>query len=271
MSDVIAVLGAGNMAGAIVRRLAAAGGAQFRLTTRSTRPDWVDSLRSATHATLAASPGANIDAVTGAQVVILGVEPGQIVHLAGEIAGALAKDALVVSVAGGVTLADLASVLPTGTAVVRTMPNTPVEVGRGVTAYAVAPGSPAGTAARVRELLAPTGDLEELAEELIDGFSAVVGSGPAYVYAIVEALQAAAIEQGLTADQAERMVPAMMSGALAYLEAHGNDVSQLRERVTSPGGSTAAALAVFEQRGMADALVAGVSAASERAGELGRG
>lgn len=270
MSRVIAVLGAGNMAGAIVRRLAQ-GDAEFRLTTRATRPAWIDGLPTVTHAALADSPRANVEAVTGAGVVVLGVEPAEIVPLCGEIADALAENTLVVSVAGGVTLADMAGTLPAGTALVRTMPNTPVEVGRGVTGFAVADGAPADTAARVRELLTPTGDIEELAEELIDGFSAVVGSGPAYVYAIIEALQAAAVQQGLTADQATRMVPAMMSGALAYLEAQGEDAAQLREQVTSPGGSTEQALVTFANRGMADALVAGVAAAAKRAGELGHG
>lgn len=270
MSPVIAVLGAGNMAGAIVRRLAHGGG-EFRLTTRSSRPAWIDGLPGVSHTALADDPGANVQAVTGADVVILGVEPGEIVALCAEIADALKDRALVVSVAGGVTLADMSGALPAGTALVRTMPNTPVEVGRGVTGFAVADGAPVGTGARVREFLQPTGDVEELAEELIDGFSAVAGSGPAYVYAIVEALQRAALEQGLTSAQAERIVPAMMSGALAYLEAHGNDVSVLRERVTSPGGSTEQALLTFADRGMADALVAGVAAATRRAGELGRG
>lgn len=259
------------MAGAIVRRLAAVGDAEFRLTTRSTQPAWVDALPRTSHTALSRSSGANIAAVRGADVVVLGVEPGEIVPLTREISPALSPRALVVSVAGGVTLADLAGALPAGVAAVRTMPNTPVEVGRGVTAFAVAPGAPSDTGARVRALLASTGDLEELAEPLIDGFSAVVGSGPAYVYAIVEALQQAAVAQGLTPAQAERMVPAMMSGALDYLAAHGGDVSRLRERVTSPRGSTAQALAVFEDRGMAHALVAGVAAAAERAGELGRG
>ena len=271
MKPVIAVLGAGNMAGAIVRRLAVSSDAEFRVTTRSSRPEWVDALPAATHAALANSPHANVQAVSGASVVILGVEPGEIVALAREISPALAQDAMVVSVAGGVTLADLAGALPAGAAVVRTMPNIPVEVGRGVTAFALAPKAPAGTGARVRELLAPTGDVEELAEELIDGFSAVIGSGPAYVYAIVEALQLAAVEQGLTAQQAAQMVPAMMSGALEYLAASGADAAQLREQVTSPGGSTAQALRVFEERGLAGALIAGVAAAHQRASELGRG
>lgn len=265
----IAVLGAGNMTGAIVRRLAG-GGVEFRLTTRSTRPPWLAEVAHASHAAVADSPRANVDAVTGANVVILGVEPGQIVPLCREIAPALRRDALVMSVAGGVTLADLAGALPRGAAVVRTMPNTPVAIGRGVTAYAVAPDSPPDTGERVRTLLEPTGYVEELPESHIDGFSAVVGSGPAYVYAIVEALQQAAVEQGLTPAQAERMVPAMMSGALEYLATHGVSASVLRDQVTSPGGSTAAALTVFEQRGMADALLAGVAAATQRAGELGR-
>lgn len=259
------------MAGAIVRRLAAVGDSEFRLTTRSTRPEWVSTLPRVSHAALSRSPDANVAAVTGADVVILGVEPGEIVPLAQEIAPALSPHVLVVSVAGGVTLADLAHALPPGAALVRTMPNTPVEVGRGVTAYALAPDAPHDTGGRIRELLAPTGDLEELAEPLIDGFSAVVGSGPAYVYAFVEALQQVAVAQGLTPTQAQRLVPAMMSGALDYLAAHGDDVSVLRERVTSPGGSTAQALAVFKDRGMADAVVAGVTAAAKRAGELGRG
>lgn len=269
MSPVIAVLGAGNMAGAMVRRLVDGDGA-FRLTTRTSRPAWIEGLPGVSHTALADEPGANVRAVTGADVVILGVEPGEIVPLCAQISDALTTDALVLSVAGGVTLADMSAVLPPGTALVRTMPNTPVEVGSGVTGFAVADGAPPDTGARVREFLKPTGDVEELAEDLINGFSAVAGSGPAYVYTIVEALQRAAVEQGLTSSQAERIVPAMMSGALAYLEAHGNDVSVLRERVTSPGGSTEQALLTFADWGMADALVAGVAAATKRAGELGR-
>lgn len=108
-------------------------------------------------------------------------------------------------------------------------------------------------------------------EHLIDAFSAVIGSGPAYVYAVIEALAEAAVAQGLSAEQAARMVPAMMGGAVAYLEASGSTPAALREEVTSPGGSTAAALAAFAEGGLADVLGAGVRAAVSRAGELGRG
>ncbi|MFW2513797.1 pyrroline-5-carboxylate reductase [Demequina sp. SO4-13] len=271
-APVIAVLGAGNMAGALARRWASVEPApELRLTTGSSRPSWIDGLDHVSHAAVSEDPDANTRAVEGADVVILGVKPHAILGLARDIADALAPGALAVSVAGGVRLADLAPALPSHAAVVRAMPNTPVAVGRGVTAFAVAPGAPAGTDARVQELFAPTGAVEQMDEELIDAFSAVVGSGPAYVYAVIEALSAAAVEQGLSADQAARMVPAMVGGAMAYLDSTGRDVGDLRDEVTSPGGSTAAALAAFSDHGLNDALAAGVRAATARAGELGRG
>ncbi|MFN3865338.1 MAG: pyrroline-5-carboxylate reductase [Demequina sp.] len=268
---VIAVLGAGNMAGALARRWASVAPAwELRLTTGASRPEWAVGLDNVTHAAVAEAPTANIAAVAGADVVILGVKPHAIVSLAREIADALAPGALVVSVAGGVRLADIAPELPAAVALVRTMPNTPVAVGHGVTAFAVSPGALQGTDARVRELFAPTGAVEEMDEAHIDAFSAVVGSGPAYVYAVVEALSAAAVEQGLTAEQAARMVPAMIGGAAAYLQASGREAGELRDEVTSPGGSTAAALAAFSAHGLDDALRAGVRAATARAKELGR-
>lgn len=268
----IAVLGAGNMAGALAQRWASLDPApELRLTTGSSRPAWADGLTHVSHVAVADVLSANVDAVAEADVVVLGVKPHAIVALAGEIADALAPGALVVSVAGGVRLADLASVLPAGIALVRTMPNTPVAVGRGVTAFAVAPGAPAGTNARVHELFAPTGAVEELDEDLIDAFSAVVGSGPAYVYAVIEAMSEAAVSQGLSPEQAARMVPAMIGGAVAYLESTGREPGDLRDEVTSPGGSTAAALGAFAEHGLAEALAAGVDVATVRARELGRG
>lgn len=270
-TGVIAVLGAGNMAGALARCWALAEPErELRLTTGSSAPAWIAEHAQVTHAAIAEAPAANVAAVAGAEVVVLGVKPHGIAALAKEIADALAPGTLVVSVAGGVRLADLTAVLPAHVAVVRTMPNTPVAVGRGVTAFAMAPGVPAGTDARVRGLFAPTGAVEQLHEDVIDAFSAVVGSGPAYVYAVIESLSAAAVEQGLTPEQAARLVPAMVGGAVAYLEASGRAVGELREEVTSPGGSTAAALAAFAERDLDGTLRAGVGSATARARELGR-
>ncbi len=269
-APVVAVLGSGNMAGALARRWAHADPAlQLRLTTHSSAPSWAAPLTNVSHAAVTDDPAANISAVTEAEIVVLGVKPGAIIDLAREIADALAPGTLVVSVAGGVRIADLTAVLPAHAVVVRSMPNTPVSIGRGVTAYALAPGASLTADARVRELFAPTGEVEQLDESLIDAFSAVVGSGPAYVYAVIEALTAAALEAGLSADQAGRMVPAMVGGAVAYLEASGREAAELREEVTSPGGSTAAALAAFAEHGLDQAVAAGVAAATARAKELG--
>ena len=260
------------MAGAIAKALAGASPArEIRLTTGSSVPSWANGLAHVTHRAVASTPEANRDAVAGAEAVILGVKPYAIVDLAREIADALAPDALVVSVAGGVTVGALAAALPAGAAAVRTMPNTPVAIGRGITAYCVAEKAPADTGERVEALLAPTGAVMPMREELIDGFSAVVGSGPAYVYAIVESLTAAAVEQGLSPEDAARMVPGMIGGAIAYLEASGREPADLREEVTSPGGSTAAALAAFAEGGLDETLRGGVAAATARAREMGLG
>ncbi|GIG53441.1 pyrroline-5-carboxylate reductase [Demequina activiva] len=268
---IVAVLGAGNMAGAVAQAIAAGGtAAQVRLTTGGSEPGWADAFAHVTHRALAQDADANREAVAGADVVILGVKPHAIVELAREIAPALEPGVLVLSVAGGVTLETLTAALPAHAVVVRTMPNTPVAVGRGITAYAIAHGAPAEADARVQALLAPTGTVEPMPESLIDGFSAVVGSGPAYVYAVIEALRAAAVDQGLSEDVAARLVPEMIAGSTAYLTATGREPGELREEVTSPGGSTAQALRVFEERGLAEALRAGVAAATARARELGQ-
>src|SRR5690554_1569174 len=159
------------MAGALARRWAHADPAlQLRLTTGSSTPGWAGGLTHVSHVAVSDDPAANVTAVTGAEVVVLGVKPGTTVELAREIADALAPGALVVSVAGGVRIADLEAVLPAHATVVRTMPNTPVAIGRGVTAYAIAASAPPTADARVRDLFAPTGEVEQLEEPLIDAF-----------------------------------------------------------------------------------------------------
>ena len=139
---IVAVLGAGNMAGAVAQAIAAGGtAAQVRLTTGSSVPEWAATFEHVTHRALAQDADANREAAAGADVVILGVKPHAILDLAREIAPALDPGALVISVAGGVTLERLTGALPSHSIPVRTMPNTPVAVGRGITAYALAAGA----------------------------------------------------------------------------------------------------------------------------------
>lgn len=262
----VTVLGAGNMAGAIAQSLAAAGDVEsIRLTTRTRQPTWADRFAHVEHRALSVDEGATAWALSGAHAVILGVKPYDIVELCGHIAPLLGPDTLVVSVAAGVRLEAMRGALSDGARVVRTMPNTPTAIGRGVTALA---GDPADCEA-VAALLAPTGLVEIVDESLVNAFSSVAGSGPAYAYAFVEALEAAAVGMGFEPEQAERVVAATMLGSLAYLDVSEHDAAELRRQVTSPGGSTAEALRVFAERDLAGLVSDALAAALKRNGEMG--
>lgn len=266
----IAVLGSGNMAGAIARRLADHDPSlEMRLTTRTRVPNWAEGRAAVEHRALSEDAGATAWAVDGADVVILGVKPAQILDLATEVGPMLADGALVVSVAAGVRLEAMRAALPGHARLVRTMPNTPVQIGRGVTALAVEDGAGSDVVQQAVALLAPTGLVEVLPEDDINAFSAVVGSGPAYAFYVVEALEAAARDLGLDSDLARRVVTAMLSGSLAYLAESGEEPAELRRQVTSPGGSTAKAIDVFDERNLTAILTDALNAARDRNAEMG--
>ncbi|WP_297082580.1 pyrroline-5-carboxylate reductase [uncultured Demequina sp.] len=268
----VAVIGAGNMAGAIAWALAdAPGSPHLRLTTRTSAPAWAAVAPGVSHVALEHDPGGNVAAVQGADAVILGVKPKDIVATAQEIADAVEPGTLVISVAAGVTVADIVAALPEHAVVVRAMPNTPVAIGRGVTGVAVAPGAPAGTLERVRALLAPTGDIEEVPEEVFDAFGALVGAAPAYTYYLIEALRSAAADQGLDPDLAARALPRIIGGAAEYLSVSGREPADLRAEVTSPGGMTHAAISTMEERGVPQTVRDAIEAAMERSRTIAKG
>ncbi|WP_084102590.1 pyrroline-5-carboxylate reductase [Demequina sp. NBRC 110051] len=263
----VAVLGAGNMAGAIAQSLAGAGDVEsIRLTTRTREPEWASEFATVEHRALSVDQGATAWALDGADAVILGVKPYQIVELCSEIAPLLAPGAVVISVAAGVRLEPMREALGEGARVVRAMPNTPTAIGRGVTALA---GDEADCVAAAT-LLAPTGLIEIVDESLVNAFAAVAGSGPAYAYAFVEALEAAAVRMGFAGDQATRVVTATMLGSMAYLDGSEHDAAELRRQVTSPGGSTAEALRVFGERDLNATVADALAAALARNEEMGK-
>lgn len=179
---------------------------------------------------------------------------------------------LFVSIAAGTRIATFESVLGPGTPVVRTMPNTPAMVGRGITAVV---GNAACTPAHVamaRELMAAVGEVVDLDDEgQIDAVTAVSGSGPAYVFHLIEAMAAAGVAEGLSADVAMRLARATVCGAGELAFQSADSAAQLRINVTSPGGTTAAALAVLmdESDGFPALLRRAVKAAADRGRELG--
>ncbi|WP_299038164.1 pyrroline-5-carboxylate reductase [uncultured Pseudokineococcus sp.] len=201
-------------------------------------------------------------------VLVVAVKPQQLDDLLAQAAPHVRAGALVVSVAAGVTTARLAAALPEGVAVVRAMPNTPALVGSGVTAVSAGPGAGEEQVALVAEMLSGAGDVVHLPESQQDAATAVSGSGPAYVLHVLEALVEAGVHAGLPRATAARLATGTLAGTAALLQETGEHPSLLRERVTSPGGTTAAGLRQLDERGVRAALLAAVEAARARAGEL---
>ena len=175
----------------------------------------------------------------------------------------------VLSIAAGVTIARLEGALGAGTAVVRAMPNTPALVGRGAAAIAI--GTHAGVADRVwaESILTSVGTVEVLEESLLDAVTGLSGSGPAYVFLLAEALIAAGVAAGLPDDVSARLTTQTLLGAATLLAASTDSPAALRRNVTSPGGTTAAGLAVFAEADFVGLVGRVVQAATARSRELG--
>lgn len=267
----IAVLGGGNLGSAILTGLADAGATDLRTTTRSSASAARYDGTSVRATALEADPAANAAAIEGAGIVISGVKPAGTADLLREIGPALAPGAVVVSLAVGTPIAPLEAVLPAGAGLVRAMPNTPVRVRQGVTGLARGTAVSDEGFAAVQEAFGLLGEVVVLDDDRIDRISTISGSGPAYVYLLLERFADAAVGLGFDRGDAERTVRRTFAGALGLLDASGEPPEALRRAVTSPGGTTAAAVAVLEQDGalgtlIADALAGALRRADELAG-----
>lgn len=269
----IALVGAGSMGRAILAGLLAphvevSGG--IRVTNRNVERagDFDDEPR-VTAFTTGGNPSANRDAVAGASIVLIGVKPAMVPDVLDEIADALDPRALVISVAAGVTTKTMEAHLPGGQPVVRTMPNTPATVGRAVTGLAggtrVSPED-LNTAVRLFETV---GDVLVIEEDHIDALGSISGSGPAYLFYFIEQFVRVAHEKGFTREQADLMVRGTFRGAIDLLDASSESPEELRRRVTSPGGSTERAIAVFDESDLHGIFVAATDAAVARQREMG--
>lgn len=208
------------------------------------------------------------EAVEGAEAIVVAVKPQDIETLLEQVAGAIDTGQVVITLAAGVRIKTLEDVL-SDTPVVRVMPNTPALLGKGIAG--LAGGTHAGTShmALARMVMEAVGQVVELEESDLDAVTAVSGSGPAYVFALAEAMTEAALQQGLSADVAAELVNYTVLGAGEMLVRTGQSAGHLRRQVASPGGTTAAALEVMEQGGFSDLMVAALEAAYHRSIELG--
>lgn len=203
-----------------------------------------------------------------ADVVVIALKPGDVGGVLEQIAGALRPGTLVVSVAAGLPISFYESRLPEGTPVVRVMPNTPAVIGQG--ASGISPGSAATDEhlAKAEALLAATGLVLRVPEQHLDAVTAVSGSGPAYVFYLVDALAEAGVLLGLSRAQALQLASATFRGAAALLDETGEHPVVLRERVSSPGGTTVAALRELDAHGVRAAVLAAAEAARDRSREI---
>lgn len=205
-----------------------------------------------------------------ADALVLAMKPQGLDAAAPALAPLVGPDTLVVSILAGKTIADLRARLPTARAVVRAMPNLPASIGRGGTGAVASPEASPTQRAQADALLRSVGLVEWLDDEgLMDALTAVSGSGPAYVFLLAEALAEAGAAAGLDPDMAARLARATVAGAGALLDGDPRTAAQLRRDVTSPGGTTEAALAILMRSDGLPALMReAVAAAAERAGEL---
>jgi pyrroline-5-carboxylate reductase len=209
-----------------------------------------------------------IEAIENRDVVVVAVKPRDVPTVLGQLKMRVGKHQMVLSLAAGITTATYENQLG-AVAVVRAMPNTPALVGEGVTG--IARGSYAGEehTDRAKEVLGAVGPVRVLDESLLDAVTAVSGTGPAYVFLMAEALTEAAVREGLPRDVAEAFVHQTIRGAGHLLTDTDTGPAELRSQVTSPGGTTAAAIHVLEERGFRALLEDAVRAAARRAAELG--
>ncbi|MFO8008518.1 MAG: pyrroline-5-carboxylate reductase [Candidatus Brocadiia bacterium] len=209
----------------------------------------------------------NTGLVAGCDVVVLSVKPGVVPVVAGEIASQLTPDHLVVSIAAGVDLGKLGELLGTDR-LVRVMPNTPALVHAGAAAYCTGAGATAEDAELVEQMLSAVGLCVRLEEKHMDAVTGLSGSGPAYVYLAIEALSDGGVQMGLPRQAATRLAAQTVLGAAKMVLETGRHPGELKDQVTTPGGTTIEAIHALEAAGLRKAFIEAVVAASEKSRRL---
>lgn len=264
----IAFIGAGNMASAIIRGLISEGTVSAKQIVAAD-PD--ESRLEALASELGIRvTGDNPRAVHQADAVVLAVKPQTFHQVLPVVSPALKLDTVVISIAAGISTRLLERAFPEGIRVVRTMPNTPALVGAGATAIAGGTHATEADLELAETLFRSVGIAVRVPEEQIDAVTGLSGSGPAYVFAMVEALRDAGAAEGLPEAMALQLASQTVLGAARLLLEEGESPEVLRQRVTSPGGTTRAGLDALDAAGFADALRGAVRAATRRSAELGK-
>jgi pyrroline-5-carboxylate reductase len=262
----VAILGAGVMGETLLSGLLRSGHDADDLVVTSRRPERAAEL-AARHGVRAMG---NVEAAEAADTLVLVVKPQDMGGLVEEIRDHVSAGSLVVSLAAGITTAFLESRLPQGVAVVRVMPNTPALVDQGMAAVSPGRSADADHLEVAAQLLRSCGRVVQVAEKHQDAVTAISGSGPAYIFYVVEAMIEAGVLLGLSRDVATTLAVQTVLGAGKMVSETGQHPSVLREQVCSPAGTTIAAVRVLDDHRVRAAFVTAMEAARDRSAELGR-
>lgn len=256
----VAVIGAGVMGETVFSGLLRAGWAPEDIIVTTRRPERQLQLAER----YGVRTGDNVTAAAGAQIVLIAVKPQDLTAVLDEIAPAVTADTVVASLAAGVATDVIERHLPAGTPVVRVMPNTPAQVDEGIAAVSGGRYADPDQVEQVAKLLAATGQATIVPEKYLDAVTAISGGGPAYLFFVVESMIEAGVHLGLPRQTATELVVQTVYGSAKLLKETGDHPTVLRERVTSPGGTTAAAIRVLEDHKVRAAFLGALEAARDR-------
>jgi len=265
----IGFLGAGKMAAALAKGFISAGLVKPNQILAS------DPLEAARQ-TFAAETGAkttavNAEVVKFARVVILAVKPGYVDELLTELRAGFTPQQLLISIAAGVTIAQMERNLGPGARVIRVMPNTPALIGASASAFSLGQSATAADGAMAKKLLSSVGIVFELKENLLDAVTGLSGSGPAYIYVIIEALSDGGVAAGLPREVAVKLAAQTVLGSARMVLETGLHPGALKDMVTSPGGTTIEGLHELEKGKIRGVLMNAVRAAADKSKKLGQG
>jgi len=260
----IGFIGVGVMGSSIIKSLLMKSITSDQICIADKSPDKLDQLKSQYQVEVK-----EIAAIgKGCNVIFLAVKPQDLADVLNELKQTIQPETVVISIAAGKTIKFIEDQLQTNNPVIRAMPNTPAQIGKGISAIAAGAKVSGDELKIATELFSTTGEVVVVTEDKIDAVTALSGSGPAYFFYFIEAMVKAGVELGLTDEIASKLAIETISGSAAMLKESNLDAATLRKNVTSPKGTTAAALEVFSNGDLENIILKAMSAAKNRAQEL---
>lgn len=260
----IGFIGVGVMGSSIIKSLLMKSITSDQICIADKSPDKLDQLKSQYQVEVK-----EIAAIgKGCNVIFLAVKPQDLADVLNELKQTIQPETVVISIAAGKTIKFIEDQLQTNNPVIRAMPNTPAQIGKGISAIAASAKVSSDELKIATELFSTTGEVVVVTEDKIDAVTALSGSGPAYFFYFIEAMVKAGVELGLTDEIATKLAIETISGSAAMLKESNLDAATLRKNVTSPKGTTAAALEVFSNSNLENIILKAMSAAKNRAQEL---